>query len=486
MPGPKALASLTYAVRVPVVLKYVGQLAITLAAFAAVPAMAGLVLGEAVVGLYFAAAAAVLCAAGALLARLPRPESIQANEALIITACVYLLAAAAFATPFMLAGVPAADALFESVSGVTTTGLSTLRSVEDLPRTLVFARAWMQFFGGLGIVVLSLALLVRHDFAARRLVEPASPAEHLATTTRTFALRVSGVYLALAAFGIALLLSLGIDLYDAVTYALAGVATGGFSPADDSIAGLGRPAQYGVLALGLLGAVSLPLYRRAVAGDWRGALGDRELLALVAMVALVTAVLWLLGTQSGTPLDRGEHFMLAISAQTTTGFTPADLQALDPASKLTLMVSMAIGGSVGSTAGGVKLLRLLMIFAVLGLMFRRLCLKPHAVAELHVAGRTVEAPEANGALALVLLFLAAAIASWLPFLAAGHAPLDALFEVVSALGTVGLTTGVASAELSPALKAVLAFDMLLGRVEFVAMLMLLYPSTWFGRRATLQ
>ncbi len=486
MRGADALAPLTYAVRLPVVLKYAGQLAIALAAFAAVPALAGLLLGEAAVALHFALAAAVLCAGGALLARLPRPESIQANEALVITAVTYLVAAAAFAVPFLLAGVPLADALFESVSGVTTTGLSTLPSVEALPRTLVFGRAWMQFFGGLGIVVLSLALLVRHDFAARRLVEPASPAEHLATTTRTFALRVSGVYLALAAFGVALLLALGIDLHGAVAYALAGVATGGFSPADDGIAELARPAQFGVLGLGLLGAVSLPLYRRALAGDWRGALGDRELLALLAMVTLVTAALWLLGAPPGAPLDRGERLMLAISAQSTTGFAPVDVQALDPASKLALMVSMAVGGSVGSTAGGVKLLRLLLILAVLGLLFRRLCLKPHAVAELRVAGRPVEAAEANGALALVLLFLGAALASWLPFLAAGHAPLDALFEVVSALGTVGLTTGVASAELSPALKAVLAFDMLLGRVEFVAMLMLLYPSTWFGRRATLQ
>jgi trk/ktr system potassium uptake protein len=484
MPGAKSLAALTYAARPRVVLKYVGQLAVAVAVLTLVPVAAGVVLGDFVVALYFAGIAAALGILGGLFARLPRPADIQDNEALVITALAYLLATVALAVPFAVCGVPIEDALFESVSGVTTKGLSTLASVASLPRTLIFARAWMQYFGGLGIVVLSLALLVRRDFVARRLVEPAA-GEPLATTTRAFALRVSGVDLGLGVAGIALLAAVGLAPFDAIALALAGVSTGGYAPSVGSIAGLGRGQQSAVVLLGFLGAISLPLYRRAAAGDWRRALTDPELLALVAALAVVSGVLILLGAVAGGPVGVIDRALLAVSAQTTTGFAPVDVGGLDPASKLVLMLSMAIGGSVGSTAGGIKLLRLLMVLAVLRLLFRRLALTRHAVADLQIAGRPVELSEAVAALALILMFVGTALASWLPFLAAGYPPLDALFEVVSALGTVGLSTGVTSAELPRALKAVLCVDMLLGRVELVAMLMLLYPPVWFGRRTSL-
>jgi trk system potassium uptake protein TrkH len=118
------------------------------------------------------------------------------------------------------------------------------------------------------------------------------------------------------------------------------------------------------------------------------------------------------------------------------------------------------------------------------LIVRRSALPPHAVSELRFAGRNVGGEELARALLLILLFLAAACLSWLPFVAMGYAPLDALFEVVSALGTVGLSSGVTSAALEPELKWVLMADMLLGRVEFVALLVLFYPRTWIGKRAT--
>jgi len=148
-----------------------------------------------------------------------------------------------------------------------------------------------------------------------------------------------------------------------------------------------------------------------------------------------------------------------------------------------MIFSMSVGGSIGSTAGGVKLLRLLLLLRLLQLLIRRSALPPHAVAEVRFGGRAVSAEEISRALLVILLFVAAAGLSWLPFVALGHAPLEALFEVVSALGTVGLSSGVTSAALDPALKAVLIADMLLGRLEFVALLVLLYPRSWIGNRA---
>ncbi len=215
-------------------------------------------------------------------------------------------------------------------------------------------------------------------------------------------------------------------------------------------------------------------------------LGDAELRALIVMTALTCGALALLGLGIDGSASLGDRLLLGVSAQSTTGFAAAPPGELDAASKLVLMVAMAIGGSVGSTAGGFKLLRLLVLVGLLGLLLRRAAMPSRAVAELSVHGRPVPSEQALSMLAVVLLFPVAALVSWLPFLAAGLDPLNSLFDVVSALGTVGLSTGITSPDLAPALKAVLGIDMLLGRVEFFAMLVLIYPATWFARRHTEQ
>ena len=121
---------------------------------------------------------------------------------------------------------------------------------------------------------------------------------------------------------------------------------------------------------------------------------------------------------------------------------------------------------------------------MLQLVIRRAAMPPHAVSELRFGGRVVDSAELVRALLPVTLFVVVVLVSWLPFLALGYEPLNALFEVVSATGTVGLSTGITAPDLPPLLKGVLCADMLLGRLEFVAILILLYPSTWIGKRST--
>ena len=479
---------LGYAVRLWVVAKYVGQLAVILAGLMALPLALALFDAQTAFALRFGAACLVLLALGVPLARLAAPAQIQANEALVITAAGYLLASVALAIPLAAGGLSALDALFEAVSGVTTTGLTTVAAIEQQPRVFLFARAWSQWYGGLGIVVLSVALLLGNSVAARRLVDPEGVGENLVATMRVHARRVLTIYVALTLAGIGVLLSTGVGAFEAVAHALSSVSTGGFSTHGESIAALpGAAARTAALLIALLCAVSLPLYHRAWLGDWRGLADDPELRALLAAIALVTLALWWSLPQTAGPVEgdrAAQAAWLALSAQTTTGYATLPVADVGPAAKLVMIFSMSIGGSIGSTAGGVKLLRLLLLLRLLQLLIRRSAMPPHAVADVRFGGRGVSAEELARALLVILLFFAAAGLSWLPFLALGHAPLDALFEVVSALGTVGLSTGVTSAALDPALKGVLIADMLLGRMEFVALLVLLYPRTWIGKRAT--
>jgi trk system potassium uptake protein TrkH len=145
--------------------------------------------------------------------------------------------------------------------------------------------------------------------------------------------------------------------------------------------------------------------------------------------------------------------------------------------------SMLIGGSVGSTAGGFKLLRLLLLLRLLQLVLVRTAAPRHAVIDVRLAGRRVDDEDLWRAMLLMVMFMLLVFLSWLAFVAHGYPALDALFEVASASGTVGLSSGITRPDLEPLLKAVLCFDMLAGRVEIFALLVVLYPGTWFGKRS---
>jgi trk system potassium uptake protein TrkH len=174
--------------------------------------------------------------------------------------------------------------------------------------------------------------------------------------------------------------------------------------------------------------------------------------------------------------------LTAFSAQTTAGFSTIAVSELDPFSKVLIIIAMTIGGSVGSSAGGIKLLRLIVMIRLVQLMILKTRLTPRAAMETRIAGRQWNDDELVRVLAIAGLFVGVVLVSWLPFLWAGYDPLDALFEVTSATGTVGLSTGITGPALPPLLKGLLCLDMLLGRLEILPVLVLLAPRTWIGYR----
>ncbi|MCP4042966.1 MAG: TrkH family potassium uptake protein [Gammaproteobacteria bacterium] len=437
-------------------------------------------------GVRFAGVIAGLSMLGLGLSRIPAHGSLQANEALVITALIFVFVPLAMAFPMMGRDVSFLDAFFEATSAITTTGLSTLTTVEDRSDAFLFARAWMQWYGGLGIVVLSLALLIGPGTAARRLAKYSVEWKDLVAGTRKYARRVLEVYLVMTVVGITALLLLGVDWYPALLHVLAGVSTGGFSNYDNSMEGLGSwSAQAVLMILSLAGAISLALYHPAYYRSWRELAGRLEVKGLVTAALLaglsLAACMTIVGHTPWMEAIRNAP-LVAISAQTGAGFTSTDIGSLDPASKLVLIVSMFVGGGTGSTSGGIKILRLLILFRLMQLLIQRTCMPSHAVVEPRLGGQRIEDREIEHALLVIMLFLLVIVLSWFPFLAFGYPPLDALFEIVSATATVGLSSGVTGPELHPFLKWVLCLDMLLGRLEVVALVLVLYPRTWFGKR----
>ena len=271
--------------------------------------------------------------------------------------------------------------------------------------------------------------------------------------------RSFATYAVLTLLAVVVLWGMGLPLLTALTHAMSAVSTGGFSSFDASLAAVpGWPLRFAVMAFAFLGAVGLPLYYRVYRQGWRSIMGDEELRALVLATLIVSMLLAFFMHHTGGESRMtvaGNALLMGMSAQTTTGFSSVPVAALDNASKLVLIASMAVGGSVGSTAGGIKLLRLLLLWRLLQLVIRRAAMPPHAVAELRFGGRVVESPELVRALLPVTLFVVVVLVSWLPFLALGYEPLNALFEVVSATGTVGLSSGITAPDLPPLLKGVL-------------------------------
>jgi trk system potassium uptake protein TrkH len=478
--------ALSYAVRLRVVGRYVGQLGLVLTVASSVPVLFALLAGD----LHFAGrlggCVGVLAAVFWLLSRLGAPQRIQNNEALVICASMFLIAPLLMVYPLMGEGLSFIDALFEAVSGVTTTGLSTLGSVEGRAGSFLFARSWMQWYGGLGIVALTLALLTRPGVAAKRLSTAEGEEDDTVGGTRAHSRRVLGVYLVLTLGSVALLMAFGAPLFEALNHSLAAVSTGGFSTYDNSIAGLASWGLRGaVMLVSTAGAVSFVFYYRIAGGRWRKNLRSIELRGLVALCALTSGLLALvLWYTTALPWNQAVGHALAtgFSAQSTTGFSTLDMGGMHPVGKLVTIGSMLIGGNLGSTAGGIKIVRLLILLSLLRLMLRGTSLSEHAVTVPRLEGRRIEAHQSLDALLIMGLFLLTVAVSWVAFIAGGHAPLDSLFEVSSATGTVGLSTGLVGPELQWWLKGVLCFDMLAGRLEMLALLTMFYPGTWFGRR----
>ena len=481
----KQATELRYAVRSRVLFKYFGQLCLVLAVLTMVPLVMSLVFGERTFTLRYAV---VVCGLGGLglgTARLRALSSVQTNEGMVLVALMFLFTPLVMSYPMMGSGLGFLDAFFEAVSGVTTTGLSTKVTLFGAPATFLFARAWMQWYGGLGVVVLSLALIMQPGLVAKGLAVTETETDDLVGGTRAYARRALKVYGVLTALGIIGSLSVGVGFFDAVLYTFAAVSTGGFAPHDGSLAMFGWPAQVWITLLCLAGAIPLAFYYRMLKEKRRVAVDFLQLLAVVIaslVVSLAVGATMRLSVGMAWPQVLHHAPLLAFSAQTTAGFSSMPLAQFDAGSKLVLIFSMLVGGGAGSTAGGFKLLRFLIAVSVFRLILLRTCLPKHAVIEPRLAGRRLLDDEIRAALLLIVLFVTVVALSWLPFVAMGYSPLDSLFEVVSATGTAGLSVGLTSATLPALLKGILCVDMLMGRLEIIAWFVLLYPGTWFGRR----
>lgn len=454
------------------VVSQLGRLLLVLGGLLVAPLGVALVSREWAEAGIFAGLAASCGAAGFLAAR-RRADDIGLREGLVITALAYLLFAAVGAVPFLRVAGPV-DAFFESMSGFTTTGLTVI-PVRSLDSSLLFFRSYSQWVGGAGIVILSLSILLRTSRAAHRLYASEFGEENLVGSVTIAARAIAGIYLILTAAVAGAFALGGLDPFRAVLYALTAVSTGGFSPDAGGLADapVGAAVRSVAVVAMIVGAISFTTLARLWSTGPRCFLADWQLRSLVLLAAIGTAVF--LAEGSHDPL--GSLFN-ATSTVTTTGFSvtsPADWAATE---RLLAIGLMLIGGSAGSTAGGFKLYRLGVLVRMTWWTLVKTVLPERATLAVTYSGTPVRNDELRRIGTLLALYISILFMSATAVAATGASAGDAIFEVASALGTVGLSVGIADADLVWWAKLVLALDMWLGRLEILPVIVLVFPPNW--------
>lgn len=472
-----ALARFVVPLRLAAVRYNVGGLLALLGVAQLVPAVVALIVADHAQAALFGASALGSWLLGLLLRRGSAPP-LGVREAMVLTALAYLVFAAVGAIAFSGVVGPV-DAFFESMSGFTTTGL-TVMDVGELPRSLLFYRGYSQWIGGAGIIVLSLVVLAGPGSAGAKLYTAEFGQQNLLGNAVETGRVVVVIYAAMTVAGVVALWIAGAGPFDALVHGLSLTSTGGFSPFSDSFGAYGRPAVAASAGVFMaLGATAIPLFYIGWRRGFGRAMQDAQLRTLVLIIVVGTALMAMF--EGGGVGGVGAAAFHATSAITTTGFVLEPASSWADETRLLTTGMMAVGGSLGSTAGGLKLLRLIILVRTLGWAVSRVLLPDEARVPVKVQGTPVGTREVAHTAALLgaylLLLFVCAVA-----LAAADVPMgDAVFEVTSGLSTVGLSAGVTSPDLPGWAKILLSFTMWAGRVEFLAVLVFLHPMNWLRR-----
>lgn len=424
---------------------------------------------------------------------LRRPASdLSVREGVLLVALVWALVCVFGGLPFHFSPYFASftDAVFESASGFTTTGATILVDVEVLPPALQLWRCFSHWLGGMGIVLLGIAILPLLGVGGMHMYRAefsGAKSEKLKPRITETALSLWKIYVALTVAEYVLLRLAGMNAFEAICHSFSTLGTGGFSSRTASVAGFESPLiEYIIIVFMIMAGMNFTWhYRLWRERQIRGFFSDSEIRAYLAVIGVATVVITLsVVITNGYEWERGFRAALfqATSITTTTGFVTADYELWAPLCQLLLLALMFIGGCTGSTAGGLKVSRFLLLRSVVYRQFRRI-VEPRGIFALRVGGRVVPDATVNSLLNLMFLALLVFFAATLVLAATGVDVLTSIaavsasmFNIGPGLGDVGPSENYA--HFTPVVKWALAVCMVCGRLEFFTALVILMPAFW--------
>lgn len=477
-----------------VVCKVIGNLLLVESLFLAVPLLVSVLYAETAASA-FAWSLVSTAVIGFLLSQIkPKTTTIKAREGLLIVTLGWIAASICGALPFTFSGsVPTfIDALFETVSGLTTTGATIMDDVEILPKGILFWRSFTHWLGGMGILVFTLAVLPAIGVGGMQIykAEAAGPtADKLVPRLANTAKLLYTVYLGITVTGIAVLLIAGVTPFESVVLGLGTVGTGGFFIYNDSIGVFNQDSHivWILTTLMIVSGINFALYYELWQRRWQSVRVNSEL-KLYLTIVLVSGLLITANLMYAVPGGAGfwenaKHaFFQVASIITTTGYTTVDFNQWPEFSKTILFALIFVGGSAGSTAGGIKVIRLL----VAGKLLRRETshmLHSRALVPITVNGRVISNDTAVAIVSFILLYITVFGLGALVLTLAGTDLVTSTSAVATALSNVGIGFGLVGpmrsfSFFSGPIKLFLVALMLFGRLELFTILVIFTPGFW--------
>ena len=422
--------------------------------------------------------------------------SISRRDGYLIVALGWVVMVSFSMLPYLVSGeIPSvANAFFETMSGMTTTGASILTDIEKVPEGILYWRSLTQWIGGMGIIVLTVAIFPLLGIGGIELFAAEAPgptSDKIHPRIQETAKRLWLIYLGLTVLLILFLKWAGMSFFDAINHALTAMATGGFSTKNASIAAYDSPAiQYALIIFMFLAGANYTVTYLALKGKWRKVLSNDEFKSYFSFVVILGVIVSLclfsiknsgVETMAFEKVFRDSLFQV-VSLITTTGFVSADYTSWSPGLTMLCFILLFLGACAGSTAGGIKFIRHLVFIKNSFLEFKRL-LHPRAIIPLKLNGQTVPPHIMTHVIIFLLLYIMIFILGSVVMSAMGYDFLTSIGAVATSLGNVGPGIGKIGpvdnfAWLSDPAKWLLSFLMLLGRLELFTILVLMTPYFW--------
>lgn len=432
----------------------------------------------------------LLVVLGLVLVRLRCRADFFQREGFVVVGLIWITLSLFGALPFWFSGEfdSFVDCLFEIVSAVTTTGASILTDIESHSRGILFWRSFSSWIGGMGVLIFTLAFLPKVGGRAQVLVQAESTgpvSSKLVPKTAQSSKILYQIYIGLTLIEIVALVLAGMPLYDAATTTFATVCTGGFSVMNASMAAYGLPAcEIIVIVFMLLCSLNFAVFFLILTGRGRQVLGSDELRCFLGIVAAATLLVFLAVLPSYDSAGRAllDSLFQVSSIISTTGFATANYDLWPTLARIVLILVMFVGGCAGSTAGGLKCSRVLLLVRCARRSLSRV-LHPRAVKVVKLDGKAVDEATLSTLSAFVTLFFLTLGATCLVVSLDGFSPTTSFSASLACLSNIGPGLEMVGpignfAAFSPLSKLVLTLAMLVGRLEIFPILILLHPATW--------
>lgn len=462
------------------------------------PCAVSLIYGEASIRYFLFTIAILLVIGFSISLKKPKNSIIYAREGFTAVALSWITVSLFGALPFFLSGqIPSyVDAFFETVSGFTTTGSTILLDIESLDRGILFWRSFTHWIGGMGILVFVLAIIPLADQRSMHIMRaevPGPTVSKLVPKIRTTAKILYGIYAGLTLIQIIFYLCGGMPLYDSIVTSFATAGTGGFSVKNMSIAAYASPyIEWVTTIFMMLFGINFNFFYLILIRQFADAFRMEEVAWYIGII-LVSAIAICLNIQSmfGTTSEAFRHASFQVSSIiTTTGFITVDFSLWPEFSRTILILLMVIGACSGSTGGGIKVSRFILL-SKSALQEARHMLHPRAVRCVRLEGKPVSTETLSGIAYFFIWYMGIFFVSFLLISLDNFGTETSFVSVLTTLNNVGPGMGVIGATgnfagYSALSKLVLCFDMLAGRLEIFPMIMLLAPSVWRKNRNTLK